>query len=310
MRRLATLVRVAASVAALVAASAAPAPAAEPESIGVRIDEPRAFGHTVGDVVTRRIELDVPRRLKLDERSLPQPGRVGQSFELREVGHSRRPGLRSVRHVLLLRYQVFRAVESPRVLDLPAFVLRFPGEPRTEELRIDYAPVGVTPLAPSPAALREGLGSLRPDVPPPAIETGGEQLRLAAYALVAAGLLVYLGYTIWGWAWWQRRHRPFSAALRRLRGLQRQGADDEALREAWRTLHAAIDATAGRVLDARAVEQFVAMSPRHAPLADELRWFFGRSQQVFFAGGPGGSDDAARLLALCRHGRAIERGLA
>jgi hypothetical protein len=52
------------------------------------------------------------------------------------------------------------------------------------------------------------------------------------------------------------------------------------------------------------------MSPQHAPLADELRWFFGRSQAVFFAGAASGDDDTQRLLALCRRGQAIERGLA
>ncbi|MET0208559.1 MAG: hypothetical protein ABW220_05930, partial [Burkholderiaceae bacterium] len=140
------------------------------------------------------------------------------------------------------------------------------------------------------------------------VDTRGEQIRLATYALVAAGLLVYLGYTVWGWGWWQRRHRPFSAALRRVRGVTRGG--DAAAREAWRALHSAIDATAGLVMDAGGIDRFIAMSPQHAPLADELRWFFGRSQQLFFADAATSADDSARLLALCRHGVAIERGLA
>lgn len=301
MRRFAAIVGM-----LLVMGSAA---AAEPDAIAVRIEEPRAFGYQVGDVLTRRIVIDVPRRLKLDETSLPVPGRVGQSFELRAVEHSRRPGWNGHRHVLLLRYQVFRAVEQPRVLDLPSFVLRFGGQPRGEEWRIDYAPVGVAPIAPAEPVLRQGLGALRPDVPPIAIDTRGERLRLAVYASAAAALLVYLSYVVWGWGWWQRRQRPFSLALRSLRALQATGTA-RATQEAWRQVHAALDATAGRVMDTGGIERFVAMSPHHAPLADELRWFFGRSQAVFFAGAASTDDDARRLLALCRHGRAIERGLA
>jgi mxaA protein len=293
---------------ALAVAAAADKPA-DPDAIAVRVEEPRAFGHQVGDVLTRRIVIDVPRRLKLDESSLPVPGRVGHSFELRAVEHSQRPAWKGRRHVLLLRYQVFRAVEQPRVLDLPAFVLRFKGEPRAEEWRIDYAPVGAVPIAPTEPVLRQGLGALRPDVPPIFIDTRGERLRLAAYAMVAAGLLVYLSYAVWGWGWWQRRQRPFSQALRRVQALRGQGGDG-AVREAWRVAHAALDASAGRVMDTDGIERFLALAPAYAPLADELRWFFGRSQAVFFAGAASGREDIERLATLCRRGRSIERGLA
>jgi mxaA protein len=298
---------------AWLAASAAVAGAADkpadPDAVVVRVEEPRAFGHQVGDILVRRIELDVPRRLKLDESSLPAPGRVGQSFELRAVEHSQRPGWHGRHHVLLLRYQLFRAVNQPRVLDLPAFALRFIGEPRNEEWRIDYAPVGVAPIAPPEPVPRQGLGALRPDVAPISIDTRGERLRLAVYGLVAVGMLAYLSYVVWGWGWWQRRQRPFSQALRRVQALPGRG-DDESVREAWRAVHAAVDASAGRVMDADGIDRLVALAPAYAPLTDELRWFFGRSQAVFFAGAASGREDIDRLVALCRRGRAIERGFA
>ena len=37
-------------------------------------EEPRAFGWQVGDVVQRRITVEVPEGLVLDENSLPRPG--------------------------------------------------------------------------------------------------------------------------------------------------------------------------------------------------------------------------------------------
>jgi mxaA protein len=301
--------RIAAIVGMLLLVGSVAGMAAESDVIKLRVEDPRAFGHQVGDVLTRRIVIDVPRRLRLDETSLPTPGRVGQSFELRDVRHSQGPSWTGRRHVLLLRYQVFRAVEKPRVLDLPAFVLRFAGEPRGEEWRIDYAPVGLAPIAPAEPVLRQGLGMLRPDVPPGFIDTRGERLRVAVYGAIAAGLLIYLSYVVWGWGWWQRRQRPFSQALRRLRALQ-GGRDGEAAHEAWRLTHAALDATAGRVMDAGSMDRFIAMTPHYAPLAEELRWFFGRSQAVFFAGEASGDGDVQRLIALCRRGQAIERGLA
>lgn len=289
--------------------AAVSAAATELEPIGVQITEPRAFGHMVGDVVTRRIVLDVPGRLKLVDGSLPTLGRVGQSFELRRVRHERDRTIAGVRHVLQLDYQVFRAPGEPRVLDLPSFVLRFEGQPRGEELRVDYAPVGVVPLAPVEPVLRAGFGTLRPDRPPSLADTSPERLRLMLYAALALGPLAYLAYVHVGWPWWRRRQRPFAIAQRQLADLPLDAPAERWL-GAWRTLHAALDASAGRVVQADGIERFVVERPRFAALSSDFGRFFDRSQALFFRDSALVEADRRWLRDFCRRCFDVERGAA
>lgn len=283
--------------------------AAEPGAIAVRVEEPRAFGHMVGDIVTRRLVLDVPDRLRLADGSLPTPGRVGQSFELRRVVHDSTATVGGTRHTVQLDYQVFRAPREPKVLDLPSFTLKFEGQPRAEELRIDYAPVGVVPLAPVDPVLRAGFGTLRPDQPPPTVDIQPERRRLVVYALLALGPLAYLATIHLGAPWWRRRQRPFASAQRALAALPTD-APDERWIDAWRALHAALDTSAGRVLHVDGVERFLGERPRYASLRADLARFFERSQAVFFQGSPLVEADRQWLREFCRRCFDVERGAA
>ncbi|WP_428418858.1 hypothetical protein [Methylibium sp.] len=293
----------------LIGSCVAAAAAEDAAPIVVQVGDPRAFGHLVGDVLTRTVMLDVPNRLTLDDASVPIAGRIGHSFELRRVAQSWRPTLTGRRYTLVLDYQVFRAPNEPVVLDLPSFTLRFDGQPRGEELRIDFAPVGITPLAPLEAPLRAGLGNLRPDVPAPHVDTRPEQWRLGLYAVLALLPLAHLAMVYLGWPWWQRRQRPFARARRRLQGVPVAGPAGEWL-DAWRALHAALDATASRVLHAGAVDRFVAERPAYAGVRGEMLQFFERSERFFFGGQVPLEADRLWLREFCRRCFDIERGLA
>ena len=289
------------------AARAAPAPT--DGALEARVIDPRAFGHVVGDLLTRTVVLDLPRRLQLVEESVPASGRVGFAFELRGVERHRSATLHGTRHTLQLHYQLFHAPTEARVLDLPSFTLRFEGTPRAEEHRIDFAPVGVSPLAPTQAVLREGLGNLRPDAPPPRVDSAPQQLWLVALAALALLPLVHLFGVYVGWPWLRRRSRPFTQAQRGLRRLA-DAAPPEQWLAAWRALHAALDTSAGRVVHAAALDAYLAEQPRFAALRSDLREFFARSEALFFGNEPLQAADRAWLRAFCRRCADVERGAA
>ena len=101
------------------------------------------------------------------------------------------------------------------------------------------------------------------------------------------------------------------AAWRELREAQRRGAltdSADGCLLASRRLHAALNATAGRVVFADEVDSFVAASPRFAPLREELARFFSRSREGFFAAAP--RADLNWLLDVARALRDAERGTA
>ncbi len=288
------------------AATAVPAAALE---LRATTEEPRAFGYQVGDLVTRVVHVDVPAGLALDAEALPAPGRIGPALDLRALSRSERrmPGGMQLR--LEMRFQVFAAPAAARVYDLPALKLRFTGEGRSEELRVDPWPLAVAPLGPEDASPRHGLGELRPDQAPPPARTGALQAVVAAGLALAALIGGWLWIVYRGLPWWSRRHRPFAAAWRELQAARRRGAlpaGAEACLAVTRRLHAALNAAAGRVVFAEGLDAFVATAPRYAPLREDLGRFFERSRAGFFAAAP--DADLDWLLAIARALRDAERG--
>ena len=276
---------------------------AAPDTLTATQHDPRAFGYFVGDVVTRRIDIQTPAGLQLDEESLPRVGRQGQALELRRVTWDSRHA------TLTMDYQVFIAPREVRTLEMPPVSLRFAGTPRAQTLRIDAWPVTVAPLAPVEASPRNGLGELRPDAAAPLIDTRFARGRLAVYGVIAALLLAYLAHVYLALPWWARRVRPFGRAYGELRGLSASSSPEQ-VRAGLQALHQALNLTAGQVLFEQGVSAFVETHPQFKPMQAEWLEFFQRSRGAFFGDAADVAVDASWLVELCRRGRDLERGAA
>jgi mxaA protein len=260
-------------------------------------EEPRAFGYQVGDVVQRRITVEVPEGLVLDENSLPRPGARGTALELRAL----RQKTVAKGGQIDLDYQVFLSPAEARTLEMPSFTLRYEGVPRAQELRIESWPVTVAPLMPVEVSPRTGLGELQPDAAPPLFETRAQSARLLAYAALLAALLAYLTFVYLGLPWWGAQRRPFALAWRQLNPAP-------PWREACQRVHAALNQSAGEVLFENGVDRFTAANEAFAPLKEDIVRFLRLSQREFFEGGARDADDAAWLIAFCKRCRDAERG--
>jgi mxaA protein len=313
-----------AAVAAAFALGAAGPSTAADEAAALRVEasEPRAYGYQVGDVVARRITVHAPPGWRLLEDSLPRPGGRGAPIELRSVAAQVHAAGAGQRHELQLEYQVFFAPASVRTLEIAPLRLRFESATRSEELRVEGAPVTVAPLAPVEVSPRRGLGELQPDRAPALVATAALQTRLvlsAALALAALGALALLRF---GPPWHAARNRPFARAWRELRRLPLHPGPEQ-WRDACRTLHRALNASAGEVLFEPGLERFVSRNPKLRDERDAIARFMQLSREVFFAGpaapAPGASpgapvlradaaSNAAWLVDLCRRCRDAERG--
>lgn len=274
----------------------------------VAVREPRAFGYSIGDVVSRTVTVRLPSGYELDESSLPQRSKPGRAIELRKVSRHRIWQADGMLQELGLEYQVFLSPAELRPLELPPVLLRVKGPARVEELRIDAWPVLVGPLSPAEPRLREGLGEMRPDAPPPLIDTTTAWWRLQAYGLAALLLLGYMAHVYIGLPWAARRRRPFAAAWRALRGLPRSFSVEQR-QVAFRSLHEALNQTAGLVLFEPDLDSFIAAHQEFAGLRSDLQLFFQRSREQFFASS--GMQEAAHdawLIQICRQCRDAERG--
>jgi mxaA protein len=275
----------------------------------VEADEPRAFGYQIGDTVQRRVTVHADPGWALDESTLPRPGARGGALELRRVASAAHAQGGGRRHEIELQYQLFVSPTTVRTLEIPPFRLRFNGPQRSEEVRVDAWPITVAPLVPVEVSPRRGLGDLRPDHPPPLIDERALRLRLAACAAAALVLLGALALIQFGPPWRAARNRPFGRAWRQLRALPKS-LDAAQWRAACKTVHDALNRSAGEVLFESGLRRFVAARPAFGALHDDLARFLRLSRGGFFGEAAHAPDDAQWLVALCRRCADAERGFA
>ena len=247
------------------------------------VEQPRPFGHVVGDVLTQRVPLGAGEAV-----ALPAPQRLSTWLERRPARVERDA---DGRRWLVVDYQLVTAPRALATVRIPAW--QAPGG-----RLVPAWPVAVAPLL-LPAAPGSPGWQLRPDRAAPAIDTAPLRRRL----LLAAGALAACVAGWGGWFGWRRWHdartRPFALAWRAMR------ATDGVDTPAWRALHAAFDRTAGEVLRPSTLARLFERAPQLEPLRARIEDFYARSAARFFGGAR--EADRATPLALCRDLCRVER---
>jgi mxaA protein len=176
-------------------------------------------------------------------------------------------------------------------------------------VRVEAWPITVAPLLPVDASPRRGLGELRPDRTPPPIDDHTIQLRLLACAAAALLLLGALALIQLGPPWRAARNQPFGRAWRQLRRLPPNAAGAQ-WRSACKSVHDALNRSAGEVVFEPGLERFIGAHPAFTALRDDLDRFLRLSRGEFFGESVRENGDASWLVALCRRCRDAERGFA
>ncbi len=262
-----------------------PAPAAGAAAV---VQQPRAFGYVVGDVVTQRVLLEAGGR-KFEPAELPRTERLGVWLERRPARIERDA---SGREWLAVSYQIVNAPQSLTTVNLPAWEL-------DGKLRIPEWPLSVGPLTPRDAFASGGLRNLRPDRPAPVIATAPIARQMFLWC-------VALALTVAAWlVWWLHRNRRASASLPFARALREIRGADDAAPQAWQSLHRAFDATAGRVIQRESLGALFQRAPHLVPCRAQIETFYAESSERFFGAGRGAQ--AVSVHELCRNLRRLEK---
>lgn len=253
-----------------------------------RVAEPRAFGHTIGDVLTQRVLLEANGHA-VSAVAMPSAGRVGVWFERRAA---RVETDADGRRWLVLDYQLTNAPLAPTQVALPALELNIAAG---DVLRVPEWRVGIGPLVADGASttVSADASGVSPIGEPQAGLSGIQPDRLAAPVALApirrrlglglAALVVTLA--AWGaWAWWRNAREaarlPFARAWRQMRRLDARAAQSES---AWRVLHRALNETAGHVVHAGSLAAVIGRESWLQPLRPRLEQFYRQSDEHFFA---------------------------
>ena len=278
---------------AMPAAAAAAAAAAT-------IEQPRSFGHVLGDVLTQRVLLEHQGR-PLEPGLLPAAARIDLWLERRP---SRIETDAEGRRWLAIEYQLINAPRALTAISLPALTIATGSGPA---IALPAWPVSIGPLTPAETFGQGDLQPLRPDRPVAALATHPieQHLKLSLLALLA----VLLAWLAW-WAWRNMREAqqlPFAHAWRELKRID----DPASSPEAWRVLHRALNRSAGRVVHGASLPQLLADAPYLRPLQPRLEDFYRESTRRFFfaesAAAPAQPPAAYPLKPLCRALRNAEK---
>jgi mxaA protein len=271
--------------------------------------EPRTFGYVVGDIIRREVYLSVHPDYRLDQASLPKPGRLDRWLEL-AAPEVRVESIRNGRRYhLVLSYQIFNAPLSPETITIPQQNLRIVGATNALSTLVPALRVTVAPVTSAIAANRLSGSSLQEDRPPSPIAVEARQTRLAVAGAALLALLLYLAWRRGLMAFNARRNLPFSKAFRELQRLQR-ASGAAAYADGLKIVHEAINRTAGRAVFAHSLDEFLTAHPAYAGLRSEFQQLFAASGTLFFGNGAADTSSGSpwpALLRLCQLGSKIER---
>jgi len=271
----------------------------------LQVENPRSFGHFIGDELTRRIEVTVPRAYVLEAGELPPaPGRVNRWVELTGIAAQATDTGSGRRYRIDLRYQIVDSPAEAQVTTVPAMELHFTGGARPLTQSIATWSLAVSPLA--AGGTRPNLDSLRPLRRPMLIDPTAAEWRVALWSAAALGVLAVLAWRRVGR--WAGTHRPFAAAERSILSLGRGPASEAQRRAALRAVHRAFDQTLGERMFAWHVDALIRSHPQFHGLRD-LAWrFFIESRDEFFNPDTGTAQSSLHDLAyLCQQFAARER---
>jgi mxaA protein len=258
-----------------------------------KVQQPRAFGYVLGDVLTQRVLLEsagAPFQLA----KLPGTQRVGIWLERRAA---RIESAADGKQWLNIEYQLINAPRILTTITVPPLLLESSDETR---LLVPEWSISVSPLTPQSSAFdTAGMGELRPDRPAALIATAPIKRQVWIWSLALAATVA--GWI--GWTLWRNRlaalNQPFARAWREVRSL------DPASPQTWQALHRAFDRTAGRVMHAETLPLLFDAAPHLLPLRARIEEFFAASSDRFF--GAGTARATVPIHALCNELQRLER---
>lgn len=257
--------------------------AVQAREVSVEVHSARPFGYFVGDLIHARIDIHADPGWTLQTASLPHPGPLTVSFNLREIDAREEPEGNAKVWRLYATYQTFYVALDAREIEIPAFSVTFSSADGPQAVAIPSWRIGVSPLREiQPQARDNPLDYMRPDSSGSYVDE-----RPAGTLTIAFGVLTLLGaFAVARDRAWPpfrtRRARNFTALARRISADAKRPYSAETYRSALQSLHRGVDAAAGRSILAEDLPAFLDSRREFDPLRASFQRFFAASRAVFF----------------------------
>jgi mxaA protein len=265
----------------------------------------QSMGVHIGDVLNRRIEMEVTQPYQISKAAYPVKGTNQDGIELVDFkSHASKHGEKT-HYSLELSYQVFANTRLPSVMQLPMEKLALTGGSQALTIAIPAWRFWFSPLV--DGDLQHAAINLQPQQQPDLVDIRKYQALLVgslAMLLLALLAVVYVNA--------DRRWLPFmgGAFAQAHRRIKRLSANQAEARKALLYLHQAFNQSYGRNLFADNIDAFLQAHPGFARMKAEITDFFERSNKSLFTASTYDPAALIRDLALLSKGlRDCERKL-
>lgn len=277
-----------------------------PEAKIISVSNPsQSHNVQVGDVLTRKIVLEVKPPYQLSQETLPLKGTRNNDIELSQISIQQSTSKEGVRYNIDLRYQVFSAAFVPSVLQLPAEKFAITGGPKALSVNLPAWKFWFSPLVPK--GMTKAKENMHAQFKPTQIDLELHQNKLVVFASLLIVGLLGLVYINADQCWLPLMNGAFAKAHRKMKKLPK---NTEGEKQALSYLHQAFNQLHGGNLFANELNGFFSKRPAFVKLRQEIEAFFEQSNQVLFSQKTQSSEQLiADLMALSRRLRDCERGV-
>ena len=256
--------------------------------VSIKVIEPaRNVGYTVGDILTRNVQLTIKKPYVLIDESLPIIGYErrykGQliGIDLSALSHTKKAINDKMQHDISLSYQVFTNNVVAKHGSLPQEYVRLINTESKGKEIVKYR-IPSWDFAISPLSIFGGVkveGDMTGFRGPLLLDSTPARTRLNVLIAIFGSSLICLLYMLGKHAWLPRMGGPFAKSYRLIR---KQPHTAEGLQNAVSSLHFALNTTAGNSVFGGSLNLFLEKKPAFKVIKSELDQFFVISRQVFF----------------------------
>ncbi len=269
-----------------------------------RMEMPRPFGYVIGDKIKQRIIVETREGLELQYSSMPGKGEIDRWLTLNAIKVKKNKNSTGFRYQIEFIYQLVYAPLEVKMIELPAFTLRFKQFGKVIEKQVPSWHFTAAPLRELAIRKDNGVEYMRPDTPAPFLDNSSNFLQLVVFLSVALLVSVYLLW-IYGLISFFPKYGFFKYPYKKITKLP-----DSEFAKMLKLIHQALNQLNGKPLFQHTLSRFYQRFPDFRQLDDDFQWFFNRSNRYFFgyARRPK-KEDINRIKLFCRHCLEVERGI-
>jgi mxaA protein len=263
---------------------------------------PRPFGYVMGDEIEHRIIIETRDGVKLNKAALPTQGIINRWLNLNQIQVNESPLDDGFHYEIALRYQVFYAPQSVKMLTIPSVALAFNQDEKSLEKTIPAWQFTLSPLRDLQVKSEQGSEYMRPNAPVPLLSApyAVTMLLFSTLGFLSSGVILAYFY---GYISLPRR-KIFKRANQQLAKLTENDTH-----KAFAIMHHALNTLNRKPLFSSQLSEFYEQHPQYQSANKLLDDFFQVSTAYFFAGRDVKTAETLQLIKKsCHICAAIERG--